>query len=440
MHPLPVHPASIIQPAPSDQSALPRHLRRALVRLLDDLTPAVHASAAACQAERYRKHFDCRAQLALLLITSLSASPSLRRGYLASHTCPGLLDLVGVRDPASPPDAPRLRVSFSQFAASNTSRPAAFLSGLLPTLIATVRKRAAHAPGLPPSSLHVVDSTFVHLSLRLADWLPPRSDPKRSGIQVLVQYQPAHDLPEHLVYSDTRTNDVQRLDAAILDDPVHLASLAGQTLVLDLGFYSHARFARLRAAGVSVISRLHPQAHLRVLAERPVQTAFAELESAMLTIVREAAVSLGSPNNRAGAVLRGMRLIEAVVQPHPRAAKRGAQPVTYRLVTDRWDLTALEVVQCYCWRWSIELFFRWLKRVLRALRWLGYSPNAIELSVVLAIVVHLLCVLLAQAVGLGRHSVALVTLLPGTLAHLGAADRQPPPPEWQQLPLLSQPP
>ncbi|HEU4792575.1 MAG TPA: hypothetical protein VFS96_02855, partial [Nitrolancea sp.] len=66
-------------------------------------------------------------------------------------------------------------------------------------------------------------------------------------------------------------------------------------------------------------------------------------------------------------------------------------------------------------------------------RLLGYSRNAVELSIGLALVVHLLCVLAAQALGLGRRSPALRAQLPWALAHLRREDLPAPSPAVQQL-------
>jgi hypothetical protein len=406
-------------------------LRRFLAGQLEQLESTIRRSAAQCGAERYRKHFDALGHTTLLLYHGLSGATSLRQSYSGISTCPGLLAQAGLLTA----DGEHLTVSYSQLAASNSSRPAAFLSGVLGALHAQVRALGPRRAGAPPADLCVIDSTFLHLSLALATWLPVRRNPRQSGVQVLVAYTPALDLPEHFLISDTRTNDVQRLDQAILDDPVELAALAGRTLAIDLGFYSHARFARLRQAGVSFVSRLHHQARVAVVAEHPIQATLDGLPAARIQVGREAAITLGSPNNRAGAVLTGLRLVTATVTPSARAARRGDAAVTYTLVTDRWDLAAAEVVQLYLWRWEIELFFRWLKRILGALKLIGTSRNAVELSVALAIVVHLLLVLAAAALALPPRSVRLLALLPGALAYLSAADRLPHTLPALQLPL-----
>jgi IS4 transposase len=66
---------------------------------------------------------------------------------------------------------------------------------------------------------------------------------------------------------------------------------------------------------------------------------------------------------------------------------------THRLLTDRHDLAAEEVLSLYRKRWRIELFFRWLKRQLGASRALGRSREAVWLTVVVCAIVAVLAML-----------------------------------------------
>jgi hypothetical protein len=413
-------------------SALNHRLRRWLARERRRLRPAVATSTAACRGERYRKSFDAFAHASLLVFHGLSGLPSLRQSYGAFAACEGLVAVSGLGPPAAgaPPGA--LGVSFSQYAASNTSRPAAFVSGLLPALCARVSQLPPTPGAAPPGDLRVIDSTFVRVCLHHT-WLPSRGGADVPGVRVQVPYTPAWDLPEHVLITDTRTPDGQGLEQTLLDDPARLAAWRGQTLAMDLGYYGHRRFVRLRAAQVHFVTRRHPQAHLTVEADQPVPVPLPACLPGRIRVLHDQRVTLGSPNNRRGAVLRGLRLVTATVTPQPRAARQGAPPVTYEVLTDRWDLPAAEVVQLYLWRWQIELFFRWLKRYVYLLHLLGYSRNAVELTVALALLVHLLTVLAAHALGANRRSPVLRARLGWVLGQLTPAELTPDAPTAWQL-------
>ena len=236
-----------------------------------------------------------------------------------------------------------------------------------------------------------------------------------------MQYEPSADLPEAFLVTSKNVNDVQRFDTAILTDLERLAALVGRTLAFDLGFYSHRRFADLCAAGVHFVTRTHPQASVTVTATLPVgdpTTPTGDL--ARITVQSDEAVTIGSVNNRASAVVTGLRRVTAEVAPTPTAQRLHKGTTTYTLLTDRWDLPAAEVVLVYLTRWQIELFFRWLKSHVKLTRLLGYSENAVQLSIWLAICVHLLSVLAARVLGQARRTPAILVLLRQAVATLPA--------------------
>jgi len=412
------HVPSIPQSVAGSQPGLNRRLRRWLAARMRRLRCSVERSAAACRADRYRKHFGSFSHVCFLLYHGLSGGQSLRQSYDAFAECPSLLAVAGL----SVSDDERLSVSFSQLADSNTSRPAAFLSGLISELVAEVHAHGGGAALPIPLDLRVLDSTFLRISMKLAPWVSRSSRSiRKSGVRVQVEYLPALDLPVCFLVT-TDANDCNGMDQLILNDPSRLAALRDQTLVIDLGYYAHRRLATLLLAGVHWITRRKPQARIAVEADLPVQRSLDGIGGQRSTVLSDQRVTVGSSNNRYGKVLHGLRLVTAQVEPLPKAARQGAQPVVYELLTDRWDLEAAEVVQLYLWRWQIELFFRWLKSHIHLLRLLGYSPNAVELTVALSIVVHLLTVLAARALGRKRRSPALLRRLASAFAKLSVAE------------------
>lgn len=399
----------IAQSCVNGHPSLNRRLRRWLGKELPGIKELVRLSAERCGAELYRKHFDSIAHACLLIFHGLSGSPSLRQSYAAFPACRGLLAASGLAHPQDP-QKERLRVSFSQLAASNTTRPAAFLAGIIPSLIARVRQSGSLAQSGLPSNLHLLDSTFLRVSALLAPWLPSNNELDVPGVRAHVQYAPALDLPEQVLVTDSRTSDKKGFDRLVLNNPLQLEQLRGHTLVIDLGYYAHRRFRQLMEAGLHFVSLLHTNAKFQVVENLPVQQTLLTFDTHRIHLVSDQRVTLGRVKNRS--YLANIRLVTAWVQPVGRAAhSEEAKTLLYQVITDRFDLAAQEVIQAYLWRWQIELFFRWLKSQVRMPQSLGYSRNALELTVYLAIVVHLLSVLAAQSLGMLRRSSALLNQL-----------------------------
>ena len=164
--------ATVPCPPPSDQAPfLNRRLRHWLDHRLRTLQPILQHSSDACQADRYRKHFPAVGHGILLLFHGLSRSPSLRQSYASFGGCRDVHQRSGLAA-STDPDDERLAVSYSQLADSSHTRPAAFLAGLLPSLVAEVQALGRSAGTAIPANVHAFDATFLRLTIRLSSWLP----------------------------------------------------------------------------------------------------------------------------------------------------------------------------------------------------------------------------------------------------------------------------
>ncbi len=50
----------------------------------------------------------------------------------------------------------------------------------------------------------------------------------------------------------------------------------------------------------------------------------------------------------------------------------------FRLITNRFDLTTLNVIILYAYRWQIELFFKFMKRTMQGIHLFNHSQNGVE--------------------------------------------------------------
>jgi Transposase DDE domain len=347
------------------QAALPaRRLRKTLSPLIED-------AARRSDADRYRKSFPARAHAWMLVLHAMGAESSLRQSHARQGSDPSLRRSLGMSEGW---------VSYSQLARSSTSRPSGFFEGLLALLVRLARSRAARRrlSGPLASLVLLLDSTFLGLAAKTSPWSV------RGGHAAGVRLQATFDLPRRVPVALKMTT-VGANDAVALSG-WDLSGLEGRTLVFDLGYYSHASFRRLRKGGVHFLTRLKGQAYYRVSASRELpegEPAAPEGD----TLISDETVTLGSPNNRRGAVLEGIRLLTS----------RNEKGEVHRFLTDRHDLSASEVLSLYRKRWQIELFFRWLKRQLGAIEPLGHSPEAVWLTIVVAAIVAVLAALAEEA-------------------------------------------
>lgn len=356
--------------AQSHPLPISRRLRRAVPNLVD---PLVAAASARPEADRYRKHFTTDAHLRLLLDHALSGSPSLRQTHAGVDLAAENWAAYGLEQ----------RVSLSQLARSSTSRPSACLETVANGLLAQVPVRRGD-PIL--HNAWARDSSFFTLSAKRSPW--SCHGQHVPGIRVHTDYDLARAIPTTLDWTTADTHDLRHLAET------ELTELAGWTVVLDGGYYGHALFQRLRDHNVDFICPAQPQA--TVVFEQHAAVGLGMMTPNGDIILGDAAITLGSPNNRNGAVLPHLRLISSM---DPAGVHR-------ELITSRWDLDAKDVVMLYHQRWQIELFFRVVKHQLGGLHPLGTSPEAVWATILLAIICWALRALLAQLQPPGVTNVA----------------------------------
>jgi hypothetical protein len=63
------------------------------------------------------------------------------------------------------------------------------------------------------------------------------------------------------------------------------------------------------------------------------------------------------------------------------------------LLTNRLDLTTYDLIKLYCFRWQVELFFRYLKQTLQAKHLLNLSEAGVAIHFYLVLIAHLLLVI-----------------------------------------------
>jgi hypothetical protein len=156
----------------------------------------------------------------------------------------------------------------------------------------------------------------------------------------------------------------------------------GCLYVVDRGYVDYELFAKVIEAKSSLIARVKDNTAFVVQEERPL-TAAAKAAG----VVRDVVISrLGSSHHK-DHLKRAMRLVIV------RIVDRDGKATELWLITDRLDLDADLVALGYRHRWSVELFFRWLKCVLGSRHLIAENRNGVTLQMYAALIVSLLIVL-----------------------------------------------
>jgi len=157
----------------------------------------------------------------------------------------------------------------------------------------------------------------------------------------------------------------------------------GRLYVFDRGYLDHELYREVLDARSSFIGRIKDNGAYTAESTRPLSAA----DRAAGVVSDEPLKRLGTSHHKNE--LKGHQLRLVKVQ---RTNDEGALE-TWWLLTDRIDLPAELVALGYRYRWTVELFFRWLKCVLGCKQLLTTSENGVALQIYTALIASLLIVL-----------------------------------------------
>ena len=264
----------------------------------------------------------------------------------------------------------------------------ALVEGLIGELVAEL-KPVAHDARLDDvrGLLTLVDGTYLTALPSLARWALWQEDKRgKHAAKAHVQFEVLKGVPVAATITHAHASETAVLRA-------HLQP--GRLYVVDRGYAEYALFQAIVEAASSFVGRLHDNAVLEVLEERPLAP-----EALKAGVLSDRVGRLGCKATK-NDLQAPVRVIEVACTPHRKpSGKNGRggpeQGTILRLVTDRMDLPAEVVGLIYRCRWQIETFFRMFKHLLGCRHQLSYCEDGIRLQTYAAI---LACLLIALWTG-----------------------------------------
>ena len=218
------------------------------------------------------------------------------------------------------------------------------------------------------ANLTAVDgSVFAALPrMAWAMWM----DAEHRGVKLHLQFHACKGVPGDVLVTP-----------AACSEPAALTSMleAGRLYVCDRGYASFELFRSILDGGSSLIVRVKDDITVNVKEERTISAA-----AAQAGVIRDVILNRLGTSHHKDVVGRPMRLVVVKV------AERNGKTTELWLVTDRLDMDADLIAIAYRYRWSVELFFRWLKCVLGAKHLVSHNRNGVALQMYAALIVSLL--------------------------------------------------
>jgi len=248
----------------------------------------------------------------------------------------------------------------SSLADANRNRPVAPFCELLAVMIQRAHRGLRR---VMDGATYLIDSTSLALNQRSADWARFSAD--AVGVKTHVIYDAAADCPIYAAVSTSNINDITAAKAMPIQP--------GATYVFDLGYYDYGWWASLDAAGCRIVTRLKSNTPLSVTETRPIP----------------GGAILSDRVGHLPARLAGQRR-NPLQKPVRELQVRIDTGKVLRIVTNDLTASAQQIADLYKHRWSIELFFRWIKQTLKITRFLGTSENAVRIQIAIALIAFVL--------------------------------------------------
>jgi IS4 transposase len=207
----------------------------------------------------------------------------------------------------------------------------------------------------------VVDASLIKLSLLSYSWAEYRKQRGAAKMHAVLEW--AGGIPHQLVVTTGKVHDLK--GAATLHWARHW------TYIFDRAYLGFDFLTTLLDAGAHFVVRFKEGVGYRILDRFAVPQAPA---TAGFRLTSDWTISLPGWDDM---------LLRLVSYPLPDGK-------LIRVLTDRFDLSAVSVGQLYKERWTIENWWKWVKQMFKIKRPLGNSENALPVQIVSAFVTDLL--------------------------------------------------
>ena len=254
--------------------------------------------------------------------------------------------------------------------------------GLVQQIQALTADQKAASPNI--GRLHLVDATDISLPTLLGRWA--RCGERKTGVRLhvrLVAVSPDALYPDKVIASTSSVREAVVACELVTDE--------NATYVMDRGYEKHKDLEAWLQQEKKFVVRIRDRT-------KPVpmeETRRATLPSeGNVTILEDVDVQLTKIAGR-------LRLVAFM-------DRKGR---TYRVLTNRWDVTAAEVAQIYKSRWLIELFFKWVKQHLNLVRLYSKDPEAVWNQLFLSLIAYAVSLLVKLRLGTTKTQWAVLKLL-----------------------------
>lgn len=231
--------------------------------------------------------------------------------------------------------------------------------------------------------IYAFDSTTIDLCLQLFPWAKFRKT--KSAVKMHVLLNIDGSIPEFISITDGNVPDVKMLD--------QLNYKPGAYYLLDKGYVSYKRLYRIEVERAFFVTRAKVNMSYVVIKIKKASLRAGIIKDELIQLTGYYAAK-GYPKT--------IRRIEYIDKD---TGKKLA------FLTNNLKIKSFTIARLYKERWSVELFFKWIKQNLRIKKFYGNNENAVKVQIWIAVCDYLIIAILKKKLNLNPSMNQILQIL-----------------------------
>lgn len=231
--------------------------------------------------------------------------------------------------------------------------------------------------------VYAIDATVIDLCLSVFWWGKFRKH--KAAVKLHTMLDVKTNIPTFIYITSGAIHEVNVLD--------HFPLEPGSYYVMDKAYIDFGRLYRMHVAGAFFIMRAKENFKFVRLSSRQVNKSTGIICDQTVKL-KNHKVSLAYSET-----IRRVKYYDSEIE------------MEFVFITNNFEISALEVARLYKYRWTIELFFKWIKQHLKVKTFWGYSFNAVKTQIYIAMITYLLVALVKYQLKLKQTQYEILQIL-----------------------------
>jgi hypothetical protein len=236
-------------------------------------------------------------------------------------------------------------------------------------------------------NVYAVDSTTIDLCLNVFWWAKFRKN--KGAIKLHTQFDIKSNIPSFIHFTDGSIHDIHVMDVLVYEP--------GSFYIFDRGYIDFERlFILTESLAWFVIRPKDNMNYRRVYSNKVDKLSGVKVDQIIKLNNHYASKKYPSK----------LRLIKFEDKD---------LAIEIEFITNNFELAASEIARLYKYRWSVELFFKWIKQHLQVQSFWGTSENAVRIQIYTAIITFCTVAILKETLKIKQTNYEILQILSMTL-------------------------